>query len=101
MIPGLTIGGLFALTRRAAREEQLEEIRRHTEDIANTGRRRLEQSRSLSRMRSISEAQLVNALVERGIPLAALAGHRLETDSPAASSYIAQAGQLRGRTHGS
>lgn len=91
MVPGLTIGGLFALTRRAAREERMEEIRYHTQMMRSQQGERAAQDRSLARMREVSSAQLGSTLMDRGVHPMALMGQRLSSDSPTAAAYVAQA----------
>lgn len=91
MISGLTIGGLFALTRRAAREEQMAELRQYTRARSRRENARAAQARSLKRMRAISSAQLGSILAERGVSPMALIGQNLGTDSTVAPAYIAEA----------
>jgi hypothetical protein len=96
MIPGLTIGGLFALTRRAAREVRMEEVRRFTMSRAHPSERDA-QKKSLDRMRDITSAQLRSTLMEQGVSPMAFMGQDLGPDSPAASAYIAEAAAMPSR----
>lgn len=91
MVPGLTIGGLFALTRRAAREVRLEELRNQTYERQALLRERENQDRSLSRMRAISSAQLSGTLMDRGISPMAFAGMGMDPDDPTTSAFVSQA----------
>lgn len=93
MIPGLTIGGLFALTRRAAREERLAELRMHAYHRRRQMDERVSQDRNLARMREITSAQLGSTLMQRGVSPMALMAQR-SPDSPETAAYVAQAAAM-------
>jgi hypothetical protein len=96
MLSGLTIGGLFALTRRAARDARLEELRQDTLRDMRIVEERLSQERNLARTRGITSAQLSSVLMERGVsPMMLLGG--VSPDSPAAAASIVQAASTKER----
>lgn len=102
-----SIGTLFALTRRAAQESKIEELRANTE-VSLREQRHLEESASqkqnLQRMRSNANAQTQMALAGSGVgPMVTMGGIQAAHIQQAAVNNAAggRAGRLMGGGYGS
>lgn len=99
-----TISTLFALTRRAAREAEMEELRSKVTVSAREGRQVQEQAareRNLQQMRATSNAQTRMALADAGVnPMLTMGGGAGGGIQAAHIQQAAANNALRGLRHG-
>lgn len=93
VIPGVAIGALFLMARRAAREATIADYRARTMEVESFRRAALEsasQGEILDRMRSISNAQMTALMTGSNIPAGIMVPRSSGVSGPSVSPFVPQ-----------